>query len=141
MGDKFVWAHEPGVYKKVSHNKARCVWGSPGSIDNEVPIDPDVQVFVIPREPIKRPKVKEGYTVDTEKTVDADKGMVKVVLIDSDEKPVHEMKVEMFEAAAFASIARLKVRLPRKHTDTVFSILDSGYDHTEKTLVLEVNEQ
>ena len=134
MGEKFVMSHEAGVWKKVASNRARCVFGPEDVFGKECDTSPDVSVFVIPREHAKPMAGPEKRSV-----VEGD-GLFGVVLIDSEDKVVHQTRVTNSVASICAGAGRVRIMLPRKKKPTVFSVVDSGYDFVEGSLLLEVHE-
>jgi hypothetical protein len=129
LATKFVFKSEPGVWKKMTTNKAKCIFGAQDTVGTEVGIDPDSEVFVIESSP-RNESPRDETKLSNE--------MVKVVFEDTDEDLICEQIVTMSEAQLMAASVILPIRTaPRKHRE-LFDIGDVGFDIEKRILHLEV---
>ena len=127
LGRKFVFRDEPGVYKKIAADRAKCVFGAQHIFGIEVGINPEVQVFIVD-EP-------EGGTEAVLPT-----GAVTVFFEGGDEEILLKRAVSEYEAMVLARTDIISVKTgPRKKE--AFVIGDTGFDMDERTLHLEVTSR
>jgi len=142
-GDKFVMSDIPGVYKKVTHNRARCVFGPRTAHNMEVEVNPEALVFVIPRE--SRPTLSGGEErpvgIPARTAEPADDGLVSVVLMDDEGGVIHERRISKTGAVACAAVTAVKVMMPGESKASVLSVEESGYSFEEDAIFLEVRPQ
>jgi len=123
---KFVFNDKPGVYKKIRHNKAQCVFGEHNVVGSEIELDPDVHVFVLDERP-------QSKTADR---------TVTVVFQDSDENVLKEIAdVPWEKATVMTQVDCLSVRLPRKRKASLLALQDVGLDLENGRLLIEVREE
>ena len=127
LATKFVFREEGGVYKKMTTNKAKCIFGRSDLVGTEVGIDPDTQVFVIPDTP--RPDVQE---------VPVGKEMIKVRFVDGDEELIHERIVPIGIATILSAAEIIAVRTAPRKRQELFTIGDIGLDLEKRELHMEV---
>jgi len=134
LAAKFVFRDEPGVYKKVSSNKARCVFGPKEAYNTEVGIDPDSEVFVIDGE---RPRETRPPTISR---IDSSSGneLVKVVFEGEDDVVLCERTLPWNEALSMVRADVVVARLAPRRRKEIMDIGDVGFDMEEKTLYFEV---
>ena len=115
-----------GVYKKVQSNKAKCVFGEPHEVGSEIPVELDVEVFVVYGQRDKREPVSNDQSVT-------------IVIQDECDQVLKEVGgVSMAEAAVIANTDAIMVKLPKKRKPTAFVISETGYEPDIQTLFVEV---
>lgn len=123
---KFVFNDKAGVWKKIRHNRARCVFGTTEVVGTECDLDPDADVFVLDDKP--KPRVIDNT--------------VTVVFQDADENILKEMPDTPWDkASAIIQVDIVSVRLPRKRKASLFVIQDVGVDLDSGKLLIEVREE
>jgi len=121
---KFVFNDKPGVYKKIRHNRAKCIFGLPGVVGSECELDPDADVFVMERAEPVIPRAAH------------------VVICDEDDNILKEMEdVHWDKVATLVRTDSLKFRLPRKRKPSYFGVTDVGIDMDSGRVFIEVREE
>ena len=118
--DKFVFPDVPGVWKKVSHNRAKKVFGELGTLGEEIPLEPDNDVFIIDRQE------RQG---DRE---------VRVIIQDSDGGLVKEVRLSIPEAILAEKADCLRTATERGVVE--MDISEVGYDIERHTMCIEVSK-
>lgn len=129
LASKFVFLSDPGVWKKVTNNKARCIFGPQDLYGEEAEINPDAEVFVIddpppPRETLRipPPSGNEG---------------VRVVFEDAGENILLDRVVPWQDAMAMAQSDVVVVRSSPSRKE-IWDIGEVGFDVEEHALCFEV---
>lgn len=137
LATKFVYRDDPGVWKKVSSNKARCVFGPQKLYNVEMSISPDAEVFIIedtpPRDipPREIPRILPPLSNDT----------VRVIFENQEEVVLLERTVTWQEAMFMAESEAVVLRPAPRRRKEVWYISDVGYDMEEHALHFEISMQ
>lgn len=124
LSTKFVFRGEPGVWKKISKSKAKCIFG-PSSVQGvETEVNLEAEVFVI-----------ESASKGINETVPGNECM-KVVFVEDDDKVVCERIVPIGQATVLAT-CHVVVMRTGKHKE-ILSIGDAGFDMEKRELQMEV---
>ena len=131
LAAKFVLQDVPGVWKKVSSNKARCVFGPKEDYGKEITTTPDSEVFVLDEERLplrEKPRIEPPPGND----------MVKVVFEDCNNVAILERLVPLSKAAILARADIVAVRPASRRRKELWQIGDVGFDLEGDELLLEV---
>jgi len=127
LGDKFVSRYRPGVWRKVTHNTAKCIFGAPDDVGSESETDPEAPVFVIDEE---RAAPKQAPAPVPAEGMD-------VKFIDDDEKELFVVKnANAAQVAAYSHAEIMQMKQGRK--TIVFTTESVGVDYDANVLLVEV---
>jgi hypothetical protein len=132
LSAKFVFRDVPGVWKRVSNDKARCIFGDRGSYDQEIGIDPDADVFVLD-DVAREVKSQNGTPTGSD--------AVRVTFEDDEGGVFHERVVSWGEAVVLSRADFVMARLAPHHGKEILHIGDVGFDVEDGLLCLEVMDR